>query len=115
VSSLRLENRQGYPEPISIEASGGSPDVAVTVQDVLRAIHEDLRKLLYRHAWNKLRNDERAAIITSFKERCKAEEELSKGIRRVDLLRGRILTEFSPDDDISLSPTIPFEFFEEFP
>ena len=119
LSSLRLENHQGYPEPISIEASGSSPDVAVTVQDVLRAIHEDLRKLLHRHAWNRLNNDKRAAIIASFKERCKTEEELSKGIRRVDLLRGRnklqILTAFSPDDDISVSPTIPFRLFEEFP
>jgi len=118
VSSLRLENRQGYPYPISIKASGGSPD-AVTVQDVLKAIREDLRKLLHRHAWDRLNEDERAAIIASFKERCKTEEELSKGIRRADLLRGRnrlqIVTELSPDDDISLSPTIPFKLFEEFP
>jgi hypothetical protein len=80
VSSFRLENRQGYPEPISIGTSGGSPDVAVTVQDALRAIHEDLRKLLHRQAWNRLKNYERAAIIASFKERRKSLEKVYVGL-----------------------------------
>jgi hypothetical protein len=38
--SLILENHQVYPEPIHIRASSG---VGVTVEDVLRTIHEELR------------------------------------------------------------------------
>jgi len=98
---LELENCQGYPQRISIQASGGSPDIGVTVQDVLRAIHEDLRKPSTRPAWDNLRNEQRARIKISFKKRCKTEEELSKGIHRIDYLGGRdrlqVIPKLSPD------------------
>jgi hypothetical protein len=40
---LKLENLQGYPQVIGIEASSNSGNTGVTVQDVLRTINEDLR------------------------------------------------------------------------
>ncbi|KAH9953161.1 hypothetical protein BC827DRAFT_170174 [Russula dissimulans] len=51
--SLILENHQGYPEPIHIWASSG---VGVTVEDVLRTIHEELRMPLPRSRLTKLFN-----------------------------------------------------------
>jgi hypothetical protein len=44
---LKLESYQGYPQVISIEASDNSQGVGVTVQEVLRTIHEDLRVLTF--------------------------------------------------------------------
>jgi len=103
VSSLKLENRQGYPAFISIRASGDAPNIGVTVQDVLRVIHEDLRKPSPRPAWDQLNDDERAQINASFKERCRTEEELSEGLYQFDYLRGRdrlqIFPALSPDSD----------------
>jgi hypothetical protein len=107
---LELENCEGYPQHINIQASGNSPDVGVTVQDVLRAIHEDMRKPSTRPAWDRLRNDERTWIKTSFKKRCKTEEELSKGLHRIDYLCGRdrlqIFPKLSPDG-VQFSPPMP--------
>jgi len=104
VSSLKLENRQGYPEFINIQASGDTPNIGVTVQDVLRMIHEDLREPSPRPAWDKLNDDERAEINASFKKRCKTEEELGNGLYRFDYLRGRdrlqIFPALSPDSDV---------------
>jgi hypothetical protein len=89
VLSLKLENHQGYLQLINIQASSDSPDVGVTVRDVLRAIHEDARKLSPRHEWTKLNAKERKAIDATFLDSCKTEEELGHGPRRVDYLRGR--------------------------
>lgn len=89
MQSLTLENHQGYPQPISVQPSNDSPGVGVTVHDVLRTIHEDMRKPSPRRAWSKLSNSERAVINASFKERCKTEEQLSKGPSQFDHLRGR--------------------------
>lgn len=104
MSSLKLENRQGYPAFINIQASGDAPNIGVTVQDVLRMIHEDLRKPSPRPAWDKLNDEERAQINASFKERCRTEEDLSKGLYRFDYLRGRdklqIFPALSPDLDV---------------
>jgi len=104
VSSLKLENRQGYPARISIQAAGDAPNISVTVQDVLRTIHEDLRKPSPRPAWDKLNDDERAEINASFKERCRTEEELSQGLYTFDYLCGRdrlqIFPALSPDSDV---------------
>ena len=101
MSSLTLESHQGYPQLISIQASSDSPGVGITVQDVLRAIHEDMRKPSPRRAWSKLSDGERAVINTWFKERCRTEEQLSKGPCRFDHLRGRdrlqIFPKLSPD------------------
>jgi hypothetical protein len=107
ILSLKLESHQGYPQVISIEASGDSQS-AVTVQDVLRTIHEDLRVQFSRRELSKLGVEERAGINAAFRERCKSEEELSKGPRRIDRLGGRdrlhILPRLSPDGTV-LFPT----------
>jgi hypothetical protein len=106
---LDLENYQGYPQRISIQASDGSPDIGVTVQDVLSAIHEDLRIPSTRPAWDSLRNEQRDQIKTSFRKRCKTEEELSKGLHRIDYLGDRdklqVIPKLSPDG-VQLSPPV---------
>jgi hypothetical protein len=109
--SLKLENHQGYPQVIIIEASGDTPGAGVTVQDVLRTLHEDLRVPFPRRELSKLDPEERAGINGAFRERCKSEEELSKGPRRLDRLGGRdrlqILPRLSPDGGILLSTPTP--------
>jgi hypothetical protein len=104
--SLKLESHQGYPQVISIEASGES---GVTVQDALRTIHEDLRMPFPSRELSKLGVEERAAIMAAFKVRCKTEEEFSKGARRIDHLGGRdrlqILPKVLPDGSVLLLPT----------
>jgi hypothetical protein len=109
--SLKLESHQGYPQIISIEASDDSRSTGVTVQDVLRTIHEDLRMPFPRRELSKLGADERAGINAAFRERCKSEEELSKGPRRFDRLGGRdrlqILPRLSPDGSVLLPESAP--------
>ena len=109
--SVKLENHQGYPQIISIEASGDSRSTGVTVQDVLRTIHEDLRMPFPRRELSKLGAEERAGINASFRERCKSEEELSKGPRRFDRLGGRdrlqIFPRLSPDGSVLLPASTP--------
>ena len=79
---LKLENCQGYPHAINVEAS----DEGVTVQDVLRTIHEDLRTPLSKRELSNLRGERRVDIRIAFRERCKTEEERSKGPHRIRLL-----------------------------
>jgi hypothetical protein len=79
--SLVLENRQGYPLPIVVQASGDSPDIGVTVRDVLRTIHEDGSK--------RLEAEERTTLDAAFEKRCKTKRELSQGPRRIDYLGSR--------------------------
>ena len=109
--SLTLESHQGYPQLISVRPSDDSPGAGVTVIDVLRAIHEDMRKPSPRRAWSKLTNEERGVINDSFKERCKTEEQLSKGPCRFDHLHGRdrllIFPKLSPDGTL-LPPLLQF-------
>ena len=105
--SLKLENHQGYPQVISIEASGDSQDAGVTVYDVLRTIREDLRIPFSKHELNKFGVEERAGINAAFRERCNSE--IGKGPRRIDRLGGRdrlqILPRLSPDGSVLLPPT----------
>ena len=82
---LRLENCLGYPHTISIE----SYNKGVTVQNVLRTMHEDLRMRIPPREFYKLSAEERAAIDAGFGERYTSEEELGKGPRRIDFLCGR--------------------------
>jgi len=107
--SLTLENNQGYPQLISIQASDDSGRIGVTVQDVLTTLQEDLRKPLPRRQLSKLSDEQRAVINTSFKERCKTEEDLSKGPCRFDHLGGRnrlqILAKHPVDEALLLQPT----------
>ena len=88
--SLKLESHQGYPQIITAEASNDNRDVVgVTVQEVLRALHEDLRKPLTRHVLNSLWAEERGRINAAFRDRCKSDGELDKGPLRIDHLGGR--------------------------
>ncbi len=107
---LILESHQGYPQIITVEASSDTRGVGVTVQEVLRTLHEDLRVPFPRRELSKLGAEERAGINAAFRERCRSEEELSKGPRRVDHLGGRdrlqILPKFGPDGS-ELIPTLP--------
>lgn len=99
--SLKLDNCQGYPHAISIEASNELRDVGVTVQDVVRTIHEDLRTPFSKRELSNLRAERRAEVRVAFKERCETEEERSKGPHRIDYLGGRdrlqILPRLTPD------------------
>lgn len=107
VQSLDLEYFQRCPQIISIKAFG-DPHVCITVQDVLRKIHEDLRTPLRNHEFGLLGIEERAAIRDAFEERCKIDEERRKGPCRIDFLPGRdrlqILPKF-PSDSALVHPT----------
>ena len=109
--SLTLESHQGYPLLITVQASNDLPGVGVTVHDVLKAIHEGMRKPSPRWAWSRLGDEERALINTSFKERCKTKEQLSEGPCRFDYLYGRdrllVFPKLSPDG-ILLPPPLKF-------
>jgi hypothetical protein len=106
--SLKLESHQGYPQIITAEASSNDQSVGVTVQEVLQTIREDLRMPFPRRELSKLGAEERGGINAAFRERCKSEEELSKGPRRIDHLGGRdrlqILPKLGPDGS-ELIPT----------
>ena len=108
--SLKLENYQGYSKPIIIRASSNAPGTGVTVQDVLRAIHEDLRRPSRRHDWTELNAEDRAAVDAAFRERCNTQEDLAQGPWRVDHLRGRdrlqILLKFSSDREPMMSEVL---------
>ena len=108
--SLKLESHQGYPQMITIDASSATRGVGITVQEVLRTLHEDLRMPFPRRELSKLGAEDRARINAAFRERCRNEEELSNSPRRVDHLGGRdrlqILPKFGPDGS-ELIPTLP--------
>jgi hypothetical protein len=97
---LKLENHQGYPKTIIVQACNDAPSIGITVQDVLRTIHEDVRTLSRRREWTKLSAEERAQVDTTFRERCGAGKMLGRGPCRIDYMRGRdrlqILPKFSP-------------------
>jgi hypothetical protein len=109
LSSLMLENRQGYPQPIAVQASSDSPDVGVTVRDVLRTIHEDARRQPRRNELKKLEAEERVRLDAAFKKRCKTERELSLGPCRIDYLGSRdrlVIVPKSPHEG-EIAPSVP--------
>ncbi len=110
--SLKLDNHQGYPQTINVQASSDSPG-GVTVQDVLKAIHEDLRKPSRRREWSKLNAEGQAAVDAAFRKRGRTEDELGQGLCRIDYLRGRnrlqILPRLTPDGEMLPAPTQPEE------
>ncbi len=99
--SLRLVYFQGYPQVISIDASSGSQGADITVQDVLRMIHEDLRKPSSKRELGTFARGEQNAIRDIFRKRCNSEEERSKGLYRIDYLRGR--------DRLQILPRLPLD------
>jgi hypothetical protein len=111
---LTLESAQGYPHPITVDASSTSPSTGVTIQDVLRTIHEDMGKPSRSHEWDKLSNDERAAVDATFRERCRTREELAQGPCRADFLRGRDrLQILNPEDVLIMAASITAEASRE--
>jgi hypothetical protein len=109
MQSLKLEYFRGCPQVISIKAFS-DPRVGVTVQDVLRKIHGDLRMPLHNHEFSLLSLEERAAARDAFEERCKIDEERRKGPCRIDFLRGRDRLRILPkilSDDALVHPTTP--------
>jgi hypothetical protein len=103
--TLRLEYFQGYPQVISLDASSDSQGADITVQDILRTIHEDLRKPSSKHELGTFARGDQTAIKDTFRKRCKSEEERSKGLFRIDYLRGRDRLQILPRhplDGISL-------------
>ena len=107
--SVTLENHQGYPQSISVQPSNDSPDIGITVRDMLRVINEDVKRPSRRREWTRLRAEERAGVDVAFRERCKTEEELGQGPCRIDYLRGRnklqVLPKLSLDGVIHPQPT----------
>lgn len=99
--SLKLENHQGYPQVITVQASSDSPSIGVTVQDVLRTIHEDARTPSRRYEWTKLSAEEREQVDAAFRGRCRTEEELGKGPCRIDYLQGRDRIQILPKHSLS--------------
>lgn len=91
VRSLKLENHQGYPQIISVEASSDDEGVGATVEDVLLTIHEDLGM----------------PFPESSSSNSDIEKELGIGQHRIESLGGRdrlqILPKGSPDDSVLLS------------
>ena len=109
--SLKLENCQGYPQAIHVEASSEPRGASVTVQDVLRTINEVLSVLLSKRELDDLSGKERTALRATFKKRCTSEEERSKGPRKIDHMGGRdrlqILPKHSADGSVLLPSSAP--------
>ena len=76
--SLKLENCQGYPRTVNADAFSDVRGADITVQDVLRAIHEDLRIPFSKRELNKLGVEERTAIRAAFKEDARVKRILAK-------------------------------------
>jgi uncharacterized protein DUF6699 len=108
MQSINLEYFKGHPQIVNVIASS-NPRVGITVQDVLRNIHENLGVPIRDSEIISLSLEEQAEINRAFKERCKTDEERRKGLYRIDFLCGRdrlrILPKF-PSDDVLVFPTV---------
>ena len=98
VYSLNLENCQGYPRLITVQASNDSPGTGVTVQDVLNTIREEMRTPARRREWIKFGPEERTQINAVFRKRCRTAGELGQGPCRIDYLGGRDRLQILPKD-----------------
>ena len=109
--TLRLEYFQEYPQVITVDASTDSQGGVVTVRDVLRTIHEDLKKPFSERELDTFARGDQAVIRDTFNEGNKSEEDLSKGPRRIDSLRGRnrllILPRYPLDGTLLPKPALP--------
>ncbi|KAI0266125.1 hypothetical protein BC834DRAFT_969641 [Gloeopeniophorella convolvens] len=86
---LVLESGQGYPQNIQVHASDKSTGIGVTVEDVLKAIFDDLQKPSSQREWAALSDELRQQVEEAFEARSRTEEERGSGLRRVDYLCGR--------------------------
>src|SRR5712671_3981098 len=107
VYELMLENDQGYPQNIKVDASDKESSAGVTVEDVLKTISTDLRKSSSQREWAALNEDTRIEVEEAFEDRARTEEDRSGGLRRIDYLRGRNRLQIFPkhalpeDEEIS--------------
>jgi hypothetical protein len=104
---------------MTVEASVDSRGIGVTVQDVLRTIHEDMRTPFPRRELSGLVVEERAGFNATFGERCKSEEELGKGSRKTDHLGGRDKSQVSmksalDGSELTSTPTHALHFGQIF-
>ncbi|KAH9041180.1 hypothetical protein EDB84DRAFT_1474721 [Lactarius hengduanensis] len=114
VHVLILENEQGLPQNIEVQASDKGSGIGVTVEDVLKAIGADLRKSSSQREWAALNEDIRRLVEDAFEDRAQTEEERSGGLRRIDYLRGRNRLQVFPrhpypeEDEEIAQPLLPF-------
>ncbi|KAI9456368.1 hypothetical protein BJY52DRAFT_1171496 [Lactarius psammicola] len=114
VHVLVLENEQGLPQNIEVQASDKGSGIGVTVEDVLKAIGVDLRKSSSQREWAALNEDVRRQVEDAFEDRAQTEEERSGGLRRIDYLRGRNRLQVFPrhpypeEDEEIAQPLLPF-------
>jgi hypothetical protein len=78
----------GSKKVIGLQASSDAQGADVTVQDVLSTIHEDLRNHLPKRELGTFVRGDQTAIRDTYRKRYKSEEERSKGLHRIDYLRG---------------------------
>ena len=113
VHVLILENEQGLPQNIEVQASDKGSGIGVTVEDVLKCIGVDLRKSSSQREWAALNEDVRREVEDAFEDRATTEEERSGGLRRIDYLRGRNRLQvfprhpFSEEDEALAQPLVP--------
>src|SRR6266404_3829604 len=113
VHVLLLENEQGLPQNIEVQASDKGSGIGVTVEDVLKAINADLRKPSSQREFADLNEDTRTEVEDAFEDRARTEEERSGGLRRVDYLRGRNRLQIFPrhafsEEDEEIAQPFPY-------
>src|SRR5882762_7243329 len=75
VHVLLLQNEQGLPYNIEVQASDKESGIGVTVGDVMKAISVDLRKYFSLRMWAALNEDTRVEVEDAFEDRARTEEE----------------------------------------
>lgn len=112
VQVLMLENEQGLPQNIEVQASDKRS--GVTVEDVLKTIGADLRRPSSHQEWAALNEDVRREVEDAFEDRATTEEERSGGLCRIDYLRGRNRLQvfprhpFAEEEEEVAQPLLPF-------
>ncbi|KAH9008991.1 hypothetical protein EDB85DRAFT_1511810 [Lactarius pseudohatsudake] len=114
VHVLILENEQGLPQNIEVQASDKGSGTGVTVGDVLKAIDVDLRTPSRQREWAALNKDIRSQVECAFLDRGKTEDAKSGGFLRIDYLRGKNRLQVFPrhsyteEDEEIAQPLFPF-------
>ena len=113
VHILVLENEQGLPQNIEVQASDKGSGLGVTVKDVLTTIGADLRKSSSQRELDALDEDTRREVEGAFKDRVRTENR-ANDLRRIDYLRGRNRLQIFPkhpfpEDDDEIPQPLPFE------
>ena len=86
ITSLRIICRYF---PLAINVAPRQPSTAITVADVLSAIHRAMRTPVSENDWNRLPPSRQEMVSSAFFRRCGlSASEKAKGLRWVDLLAG---------------------------